>query len=74
MDCTPPGSSVHGDSPGNNPGVGCNSQVPLVQMGCLPYISQIFTELLKIDFIHHGPYVYRYATSFEVSGMIHQFI
>ena len=23
MDCNPPGSSVHGDSPGNNTGVGC---------------------------------------------------
>ena len=23
MDCSPPGSSVHGDSPGKNPGVGC---------------------------------------------------
>ena len=23
MDCSPPGSSVHGDSPGNNTGVGC---------------------------------------------------
>ena len=22
-DCSPPGSSVHGDSPGNNTGVGC---------------------------------------------------
>ena len=25
MDCTPPGSSVHGDSPGKNTGVGCHS-------------------------------------------------
>ena len=24
-DCTPPGSSVHGDSPGNNTGVGCHA-------------------------------------------------
>ena len=23
MDCSPPGSSVHGDSPGKNTGVGC---------------------------------------------------
>ena len=23
MDCRPPGSSVHGDSPGKNTGVGC---------------------------------------------------
>ena len=25
MDCSPPGSSVHGDSPGKNTGVGCSS-------------------------------------------------
>ena len=25
MDCSPPGSSVHGDSPGKNTGVGCNA-------------------------------------------------
>ena len=25
MDCSPPGSSVHGDSPGKNTGVGCHS-------------------------------------------------
>ena len=24
-DCSPPGSSVHGDSPGKNPGVGCHA-------------------------------------------------
>ena len=25
MDCTPPGSSVQGDSPGKNTGVGCHA-------------------------------------------------
>ena len=25
MDCTPPGSSVHGDSPGKNTGLGCHA-------------------------------------------------
>jgi len=25
MDCSPPGSSVHGDSPGKSPGVGCHA-------------------------------------------------
>jgi len=25
MDCILPGSSVHGDSPGKNPGVGCDA-------------------------------------------------
>ena len=25
MDCSPPGSSVHGDSPGKNTGMGCHA-------------------------------------------------
>ena len=25
MDCSPPGSSVHGDSPGENTGMGCHA-------------------------------------------------
>ena len=25
MDCSPPGSTVHGDSPGKNTGVGCHA-------------------------------------------------
>ena len=36
MDCSPPGSSVHGDSPGKNTGVGCHA---LLQ-GILP--TQVF--------------------------------
>ena len=27
VDCSPPGSSVHGDSPGNNTGVGCHALI-----------------------------------------------
>ena len=43
MDYRPPGSSVHGDSPGKNTGVGCHSlhqgikpTVPALQAGSLP--------------------------------------
>ena len=35
MDCSPPGSSVHGDSPGKNIGVGC-------QVGCHALLQGIF--------------------------------
>ena len=28
MDCSPPGSSVHGYSPGKNPGAGCHALLP----------------------------------------------
>ena len=27
MDCSPPGSAVHGDSPGKNTGVGCHARL-----------------------------------------------
>ena len=45
MDCSPPGSSVHGDSPGKNNGVGCHTllqgifptQVSNLHLLCLLY-------------------------------------
>ena len=49
VDCRPPGSSVHGDSPGKNTGVGCHAliQVPLEiysnQIKTLFEISQHYT-------------------------------
>ena len=38
IDCSPPGSSVHGDSPGKNTGVGCHAflQHNLPQLGIKP--------------------------------------
>ena len=44
MDCSPPGSSIHGDSPGRNTGVGClpssrwssQRKSPALQEDCLP--------------------------------------
>ena len=30
MDCSPPGSSVHGESPGKNSGVGCHALLPRI--------------------------------------------
>ena len=30
MDCSPPGSSVHGDSPGKNTGVGCHALLQVI--------------------------------------------
>ena len=42
MDCSPPGSSVHGDSPGKNTGVGCHA---LLQ-GILP------TKGLNLPLLH----------------------
>ena len=50
MDCRPPGSSVHGDSPGKNNGVGCHAllQGIFLTQGLnpgLPHCRQIFQPL-----------------------------
>ena len=47
MDCSPPGSSVHGDSPGKNTGVGCHALLqgifPTQGLNpALPHYRQIF--------------------------------
>ena len=36
MDCSPPGSSVHGDSPGKNIGVGCRTLFHTLTQGSNP--------------------------------------
>ena len=41
MDCSPPGSSVHGDSPGKNTGVCCHAHVDLPNPGIEPRSSRI---------------------------------
>ena len=48
MDCSPPGSSVHGDSPGKNTGVGC----PALLQGIFP------TERLNPGLPHCGQILY----------------
>ena len=59
MDCRPPGSSVHGDSPGKNTGVVCHALLqgifPTEGLNPgLPHCRQILYYLS-----HHGrPYIY----------------
>ena len=50
MDCSPSGSSIHGDSPGKNTGVGCHSVLHRIfpTQGLnpgLPHYRQIFYQL-----------------------------
>ena len=50
MDCSPPGSSVHGDSPGKNTGVGCHALLqeifPIQESSPgLPHCRRIFYHL-----------------------------
>ena len=47
MDCSPPGFSVHGDSPGKNTGVGCHA--PLQN---LAHISAPNILVIVYLFIH----------------------
>jgi len=46
MDCSPPGSSIHGDSPGKNTGVGCHSLLqgifPTQRLN--PYLLQLLNS------------------------------
>ena len=47
MDCIPPGSSVHADSPGGNTEVGCHS---LLQ-GIFPTQIKTSPPTLQVDFL-----------------------
>ena len=48
VDCSPPGSSVHGDSPGMNTGVGCHV-----------LLQGIFqTQELNLCLLHYGQILY----------------
>ena len=57
MDCTPRGSSVHGDSPGKNTGVGCLS---LLQ-GIFPTQG---SNLHLLQLLHCRQILYHWATSY----------
>ena len=47
MDCRPPASSVHGDSPGKNPGMGCHA---LFHIYIHRQIYVIFLILIELYF------------------------
>ena len=51
MDCSPPGSSVHGNSPGKNTGVGCHA---LLQRIPNPRIKPT-SSTLQVDSLPHEP-------------------
>ena len=54
MDCSPPGSSVHQDSPGKNTGVGCHA---LLQ-GIFPYLGvELRSSAFQADSLPSEPYV-----------------
>ena len=48
MDCSPPGSSVHGDSPGKNTGVGCHAS-PTSSRGSSPPRNRTWVSPLQAE-------------------------
>ena len=52
LDCSPPGSSVHGDSPGKNPAVGCHA---LLQGSSQPRIKPRFSTLQADSLLPEPP-------------------
>ena len=49
MDCSPPGSSVHGDSPGKNPGLPCPPAGDLPNPGIEPRSPTLQADSLPAD-------------------------
>ena len=58
MNCSPPGSSVHGDSPGKNTGVGCHA---LLQ-GIFP------TEGSNLGLMHYRQILYKLSYQLGLNG------
>ena len=50
MDCSPPGSSVHGDSPGKNTGVGCHLP-SLYSRLAIPIFKCIGNSSIRIELL-----------------------
>ena len=70
MDCSPPGSSVHGDSPGKNTGVACYTllqgifppqglNLGLLHCRWILYLSEPLTAFLKVS-------LWNYVTTWSV--------
>ena len=58
MDYNPPGSSVHGDSPGKNTGVGCHALLQRVKIRdtkVMAYLASAncFSEYCGLSFYFH---------------------
>ena len=67
MDCSPPGSSVHGDSPGKNTGVDCHSllQGIFLTQGSNPSLLHCRQILYCLNYKTHKPSLIMKKTSDE---------
>ena len=69
MDCSPPGSSIHGDSPGKNTGVGCHALlqgiVPIQGLN-LHLLSLLYCQVGSLPTEQPGkPYVITYPLEIQ---------
>ena len=69
MDCSPPGSSIHGESPGKNTGVGCHALLQGIfptQASNPHYMSYIFCigRWILYHWHHLGSPSYQFTLSF----------
>ena len=55
MDCSPPGSSFHGDSPGKNTGVGCHFLLQFFKLAYLYWSITRFTDSTVTSSLLLGP-------------------
>ena len=57
MDCSPPGSSVHGDSPGKKTGVGCHAFYKGIfpTRGSEPRSPKLQVDYLQVDYLQGSP-------------------
>ena len=71
MDCTPPDSCVHGDSPGKNTGVGCHAllQGTLPDPGIKPR-----SLTLQVDSLASQPPGNPLSTTYGVTKLFHIWI
>ena len=58
LDCSPPGSSVHGDSPGKNTGVGCHFLLQGIfpTQGWNPRLLTPVSSALQVDLLSFKPF------------------
>ena len=67
IDCSPPGSSVHGDSPGRNTGVGCHSLLQRIfaTQGSNPSLLHWRADSLPL--CHPGSLLFKYEVMPKLS-------
>ena len=75
MECSPPGSSVHGDSPGKNTGLGCYALLQGIfptqaSNPGLPHWRQILYHPSQLDCLYFASELYNFLMYFGYKSLI----